>query len=148
MYYRLVLPYWADFNIGKSGAGSHIWFRETKDTGILDRATNDVKNAFECSPDFKVLHSHITQNLDKYIVLMICIIRSYNDTYSDNNSITTRSATATPNMPLVALPGEGYLLCPIVNRIFYTFNLFMSQIVQKITMQFTFVLKILIKIFI
>ena len=49
---RLLLPYWADHNIGAGNSGAHIWWRETKDKELFQRANEAVQEKF-CDPDFK-----------------------------------------------------------------------------------------------
>ncbi|XP_035685252.1 sushi domain-containing protein 2-like [Branchiostoma floridae] len=47
---RLIAPYWADVDTEEGG---HVMYRETTDSGLLERATVDITAAFPQLPDFR-----------------------------------------------------------------------------------------------
>ena len=40
---RIIAPYWADVDVRNGG---HVWYRQTEDASLLQRATNEVARVF------------------------------------------------------------------------------------------------------
>ena len=50
---QLIAPYWADFDLRTTG---NIFYRQTRDPALLDRATNEIQAAFPASENVKVIN--------------------------------------------------------------------------------------------
>ena len=49
--HKFFAPFWADFDI--TGTGD-IYYRQTSDLDLLDRATREINNAFSVSEEFSI----------------------------------------------------------------------------------------------
>ena len=43
---QFIAPYWADFDLRGTG---NVYYRQTRDSALLDRATNEIRTAFPTS---------------------------------------------------------------------------------------------------
>ena len=48
---KFVAPFWADVDT-RAPNGGDVWYRQTTDQALLDRATMQIRNAFPLQPQF------------------------------------------------------------------------------------------------
>ena len=53
---KFVAPYWADFDSRGTGA---IYYRQTSNPSLLDRATSEIRDAFSLDEYFEITHLFI-----------------------------------------------------------------------------------------